>query len=205
MHSTIREAKRALRNQVSAELKRIQPGERDAASAQARSRLAAQARWQTAQWVLFFAPLPEELDVWPLLAKALSAGKKVALPRFVVETGSYETRQVLDLGADLQVGHFGIREPHSRCAPLPSSRLDLILVPGLAFDLHGRRLGRGKGYYDQLLKGLEGTTCGVAFDQQVVVEVPAEPHDVRLNCLLTPTCWIEVEPRGQETVRRQRT
>ncbi len=95
-------------------------------------------------------------------------------------------------GTDLQVGHFGIREPRSPCAPLPLTRLDLILVPGVAFDLHGRRLGRGKGYYDQLLKGLQGTTCGVALDQQIVAEVPAEPHDVRLKCLLTPTRWIEV-------------
>ena len=204
MHSTIPEAKRALRNQVSTLLKRIEPGERAAASAQARCLLAAQTKWQTAHWVLFFAPLPEELDVWPLLAEALSAGKKVALPRFVAETGSYEARQILDPSADLQVGRFGIREPRSRCAPLPSTRLDLILVPGVAFDLHGRRLGRGKGYYDQLLKGLQGTTCGVGLDQQIVAEVPAEPHDVRLKCLLTPTRWIEVPPRDEETVRRQR-
>ena len=195
MQSAIREAKRALRSRISTALKRMEPGERAAASARARSLLAAQTRWQTAQWVLFFAPLPEELDVWPLLTEALSAGKKVALPRFVAERGNYEPRQVLDPSADLRVGHFGIREPHSGCAPLPSTRADLILVPGLAFDLHGRRVGRGKGYYDQLLKGLQGTTCGVAFDHQIVDEVPAASHDVRLNCLLTPTRWIEVDVR----------
>jgi 5-formyltetrahydrofolate cyclo-ligase len=67
----------------------------------------------------------------------------------------------------------------------------LILVPGVAFDLHGGRLGRGKGYYDRLLKELRGTTCGVAFDQQVVEAIPVEPHDVRLDHVLTPTRWIE--------------
>jgi 5-formyltetrahydrofolate cyclo-ligase len=72
--------------------------------------------------------------------------------------------------------------------------VDLILVPGLAFDLRGRRLGRGKGYYDQLLRGLRGITCGVAFDQQIVAEIPVEPHDVRVNCVLTPTRWIQLEP-----------
>ena len=205
MDTTIREAKRALRRQVHEQLGRMEPGERAAASAQARSRLAAQTRWQAAQWILFFAPLPEELDVWPLLTEAFAAGKKVALPRFVAERGSYEGRQVLDLEADLQTGHFGIREPHSHCPGLASTRLDLILVPGLAFDLRGRRLGRGKGYYDQLLKGLQGTTCGVAFDQQIVDEVPAEAHDVRLNCLLTPTRWIEVCPEEKEPAPPPRT
>ena len=69
---------------------------------------------------------------------------------------------------------------------------DLILVPGVAFDLHGRRLGRGKGFYDQLLAAVRGTTCGVAFEQQMVREVPVEPHDIHLNSILTPTRWIEL-------------
>ena len=71
----ILEAKRILRKQVQAELERMAPEARAAASAQARAILTAQPLWQQAQSVLFFAPLPEELDVWPLLAEALSAGK----------------------------------------------------------------------------------------------------------------------------------
>lgn len=194
MQNTIQEAKQSLRNQVSARLKRMEPGERASASARARALLAAQAPWKTAQWVLFFAPLPEELDVWPLLTAALSAGKRVALPRFVAENRIYEACQIQDPGSDLQVGHFGIREPASHCARLPSVRLDLILVPGLVFDLQGRRVGRGKGYYDRLLRTLLGTTCGVAFDEQVVEEIPVEAHDVRLNCVLTPTHWVDLRP-----------
>jgi 5-formyltetrahydrofolate cyclo-ligase len=93
----------------------------------------------------------------------------------------------------LQLGHFGIREPETRCARLTSGKLDLILVPGVAFDLRGGRLGRGKGYYDRLLRELRGTTCGVAFEEQIVGEIPVEPHDVRLKFLLTPTRWIQVK------------
>jgi 5-formyltetrahydrofolate cyclo-ligase len=62
----------------------------------------------------------------------------------------------------------------------------------MAFDLLGRRLGRGKGYYDQLLGVWHGTNCGVAFDEQIVDEIPLESHDVRMNCILTPTVWVEV-------------
>jgi 5-formyltetrahydrofolate cyclo-ligase len=192
MQNQIQEAKRALRHQAQAAVKRIPPGERVAASARARALLEAQALWQTAQSVLFFAPLPEELDIWPLLAKALAAGKQAALPRFVTAARSYEACQILDPRTDLRVGHFGIREPSARCARLASGKLDLILVPGVAFDLHGGRLGRGKGYYDRLLGELRGATCGVAFEEQMAGAIPVEPHDVRLKFLLTPTRWIQV-------------
>jgi 5-formyltetrahydrofolate cyclo-ligase len=193
MQNQIREAKRVLRDQVQAAVKRIPPGERVAASARMRALLEAQVLWQMAQSVLFFAPLPEELDIGPLLAKALATGKRVALLRFVASTRSYEACRILDPERDLLVGHFGIREPSQRCARVSSNELDLILVPGVAFDLRGRRLGRGKGYYDQLLGELRGTTCGVAFEEQIVGEIPVEPHDVRLNFLLTPTRWMQTK------------
>jgi 5-formyltetrahydrofolate cyclo-ligase len=67
----------------------------------------------------------------------------------------------------------------------------LALVPGVAFDVRGGRLGRGRGFYDRLLAGVSGAKCGVAFDEQIVDAVPAGPLDIRLNCILTPTRWIE--------------
>jgi 5-formyltetrahydrofolate cyclo-ligase len=193
MQNTIDEAKRALRDQVRAALQGIAAGQRVAASAQARALLKAQGRWSAAQSILFFAPLRAELDVWPLLPEALAAGKRVALPRFEAATQRYEAAEVLDPTTDLELGHFGIREPRGQCARFSSDWLDLILVPGVAFDLQGRRLGRGKGYYDQLLGALHGTRCGVAFDQQVVDEIPMAPHDMTLHCILTPTRWVELK------------
>jgi 5-formyltetrahydrofolate cyclo-ligase len=91
----------------------------------------------------------------------------------------------------VQAGHFGLREPRSHCARVASGELDLILVPGVAFDLAGHRLGRGKGYYDQLLGVLCSTTCGVAFEEQIVAEVPVGPHDVGLDYILTPSLFVE--------------
>jgi 5-formyltetrahydrofolate cyclo-ligase len=192
MQNNLLKAKQALREQVSAALKRIRPEERVAASARARTLLERQALWQSARSVLLFAPLPEELDIWPLLANALAADKRVALPRFEVATRSYAAYWIR-LETDAQVGHFGIREPGSHCARVSPGELDLILVPGVAFDLRGRRLGRGKGYYDQLLAVLHGTNCGVAFEDQIVPEVPLEAHDVRMNYILTPNLWVGVK------------
>ena len=166
--------------------------DRIAGSAQLREILEAQTIWKNARSILFFAPMPEEVDIWPLVVSALSEGKTVALPRFVEATGSYIACQVQNLSGDIQTGHFAIREPAVHCANLSLNRLDFILVPGVAFDLHGRRLGRGKGFYDQLLATVRGRTCGVAFDNQIVREIPVEPHDALVNCILTPTRWLEV-------------
>jgi 5-formyltetrahydrofolate cyclo-ligase len=150
-----------------------------------------QADWQNAKSIFFYAPLSEELDLWPLVQDSLSAGKIVCLPRFDPATNRYIACQIQSLAADIGIGKFGVREPGESCVMVPLNRLDLILVPGVAFNLRGHRLGRGKGYYDQLLVDAGGIKCGVAFDEQIITEIPVEPHDVLVNCILTPTRWIE--------------
>jgi 5-formyltetrahydrofolate cyclo-ligase len=191
MDADIQAAKTALRGQMRARMKMMPAGERAAAAAQARRLLETQTPWKEARSILFFAPLPEEVDIWPLLAATLAAGKIVALPRFDTEHDRYLACEVRNLDQDLEPGRFGIREPSGACPQIALTRLDFILVPGVAFDLHGCRLGRGRGYYDRLLPSVRGVRCGVAFDEQIVGELPTAPHDVRVNCILTPTRWIE--------------
>ncbi len=183
-------AKAGLRREIRARLEALTPAQRTVASAAACERLRAQPIWQQARSILFYAPLPGELDLWPLLREAVVERKVVALPRFLAESRSYMACQVQDLSRDIIPGQYSIREPAAACPPVPLV-LDLILVPGLAFDLQGRRLGRGKGFYDQLLAAARGTTCGVAFDEQIVAEVPVEEHDIRLSCILTPSRWTQ--------------
>ncbi|MFO1489196.1 MAG: 5-formyltetrahydrofolate cyclo-ligase [Verrucomicrobiota bacterium] len=191
MNETIAQAKSQLRAEVRRRLKELPAAAQASASDKICERLRHSEPWRAARSVFCFAPLAGEPDVWPLLAEALSKGKQIALPRFDAATGSYVACLVRDLGTDLQSGRFGIREPNIYCPVLPVNRLDLTLVPGVAFDLRGRRLGRGKGYYDRLLTDARGMTCGVAFDEQIVADIPREPHDIPLTCILTPTRWIE--------------
>jgi 5-formyltetrahydrofolate cyclo-ligase len=188
----LHESKAALRRQIRGGLKAMTPKTRASASNEACARLEIQPLWKNARSILFFAPLPEELDVWPLAAPALAAGKTVALPQFITETQRYIACAIGNVETDLQIGQFGIREPTVDCSEFPLNRLDFVLVPGVAFTLQGRRLGRGKGFYDRLLAAVRGTKCGVAFDEQIVTDIPVEPHDVHLNCILTPTRWIEL-------------
>jgi 5-formyltetrahydrofolate cyclo-ligase len=191
MTTPITSAKSALRLQVRERLRGMTPQQREAASVQICARLPHQAVWKSAGSILFFAPMPTEPDVWPLLLEALSSGKRVALPRFDKQAGTYAPALIENPDRDLVVGKLGIREPGLHYQQLPGNQVDLVLVPGVAFDLSGRRLGRGKGFYDRLLRTVSGTKCGVAFDQQIVAGLPAEPHDYAIDCILTPTRWIE--------------
>lgn len=191
MPSGIPDAKRAIRARVRADLARMSPGERAAGSERARVLLTSRELWREAKNILFFAPLHTELDIWPLLGEVLASGKSVALPRFDTAARTYAACEIKDLTVDLVAGQFGIREPNETCSII-SQALDLILVPGVAFDLKGGRLGRGAGYYDRLLANVAGTRCAVAFDQQIVDELPVETHDLGMDYILTPSRWIRL-------------
>jgi 5-formyltetrahydrofolate cyclo-ligase len=191
MTDSLATAKQLLRDQVRAGVKQLSADARDGAAAAIWARLRTSAIWQAAQSVLMFAPLADEPDIWPLLGEALKTGKLVALPSFVPGANVYVARRIGDLDRDVVAGKFGVREPAVGCTEIPLNQLDLVLVPGVAFDARGRRLGRGKGFYDRLLADVRGAKCGVAFDEQLVATVPVGPRDIPLNCILTPTRWIE--------------
>ena len=187
------EAKLLLRTRLRAELKAHSLASSAGTSTELCVRMTASSAWQNARAVLLFFPLPSEPDISPLLGDALAAGKLLALPRFKATTNTYEAVCVTDLARELVVGPFQVREPVAMCPVVPLNRLDLALVPGLGFDARGHRLGRGKGHYDRLLAGFAGMKTGVAFDFQILPEVPREPHDIALNAVVTPTRWLEVK------------
>lgn len=183
----VHHAKADLRQQVRARLNALTPDQQTAASRDICSRLREHASWQSATTVLCFAPLPDEADVWPLVTEGLATGKLIGLPRFAPEHSGYVASQVRDLERDVRIGRFQIREPLPGCPELVLSRFDLILVPGVAFDKHGQRLGRGQGYYDRWLREVHrATLCGVAFREQLLEEIPAASHDVRMHLVVTP-------------------
>jgi 5-formyltetrahydrofolate cyclo-ligase len=178
-------SKAELRKQIRAALEQISPAVRAVESIELCERLEPQLR--SAHTILFFAPMPEELDIWPLLEKFLAAGKSCALPFYDKSKKDYLARQVQNLSSDISIGYFGIREPASSCPAIALEKFDLVLVPGLAFDWNGNRLGHGKGFYDRLLKQVPGLKCGVGHDFQLLGKVPTEPHDVRVNFIVTPS------------------
>lgn len=187
--------KQEIRQQIRELWRGQSPAQRILDSQAACEQMTRQAAWEQAQSVLFYAPLEEEVDVWPLVGQALDLGKVVGLPQFDPDRRQYRAARVRCLEADLRIGWRGIREPREHCKPCVTNQLDLFLVPGVAFGIDGERLGRGKGYYDQLLKMMRGFKCGVGFDFQIRDGIPMEPHDVYLDGILTPTRWWVAKPR----------
>jgi 5-formyltetrahydrofolate cyclo-ligase len=191
----IQELKQAIRREVRQSLRQLTPPEKTDAARQAAVLLLAQPVWNQSRSVLFYAPLSDELDLSPIWPAALASGKILAFPAFDSRSGAYQARVVENLQSGMVNGSFGVREPASDAPLIPLNQLDLLLVPGVAFDPSGFRLGRGKGFYDRLLASAAGIKCGVAFEQQLISVVPSEIHDVRVDTILTPTRWLKIEPQ----------
>lgn len=187
MNSNQQEAKAELRAKMRAVLKNISAEKRRLDSEKLCANLKEQSVFQNAGSILFFAPLPEEPDLWPLLNEMLAGKKMVALPCFDADNETYVPRHVQDIHVEILSGKFGIREPATTCIAIPLDDLDLVLVPGVAFALDGHRIGRGKGFYDRLLENFTGEKIGIAFDEQIVETIPAEENDVLMDLILTPT------------------
>ncbi len=137
--------------------------------------------FQEADSVMAYSAIPPEINIAPILEAVLSRGKTLLLPRCEAE-GVMTARKITDL-SQLIPGAYGIPEPKSETEVFPQGEIDLILVPGLAFDGRGHRLGRGKGYYDRFLRGKRGKTMGIC--RCLVPEVPVEDHDIIMDAVIT--------------------
>lgn len=144
--------------------------------------------FRQANTVLFYASCRGEVDTWQMMNRAWGMNKRVAVPKVQIESKMIVPVAVRSSG-DLRPGAYGILEPeyHSDNAVSPGS-LDLVIVPGVAFDRRHHRLGRGAGYYDRFLAGLSSSTptLGLAFDFQIVETIPEiGPHDRAVHEVLT--------------------
>lgn len=123
-----------------------------------------------------YAPLPTEPDVSKFNALA-AEGHRLLLPRVVGDQLEFAQGQ-------LASGSFGISEPTG--AALAVGSIDLMIVPALAADGTGNRLGKGKGFYDRVLNNFAGKTAAVIFDEELLDFVPSEPHDMKVSMVVTP-------------------
>ena len=140
--------------------------------------VAATPEYEAASSVMAFVGCKGEPDTDPFFARLAADGKRLLLPR--VEDG---TLAVCEGTGPMMVSAFGVSEPTG--PPLPLSQVGFVIVPGLAFTVGGARLGYGAGFYDRLLPQLAVPNAGVCFIEQLVDELPTEPHDVMLQQVIS--------------------
>lgn len=182
-------AKKALRSRVLAARDALAPASRAAGSRAIASRIAALPAFDGAVTVLATLPFGSEWDSRPLAQVALDRGKALLLPRVDPAARTLVLHRVADLDADVVRGYLGVPEPSPEAPVARPSEVDCVLVPGVAFDAAGRRLGYGGGFYDRLLPQLRAGVARIAgaFDVQIADEVPAGAHDVAVDAIVTPT------------------
>ena len=157
--------------------------------------------YRRSQTVMAYSSFGSEIDTLPLLLAVLECSKTLLLPKVNRDAGALEVYEVKNIESDLRAGVWGILEPISEICPCrtPSDQ-ELVLVPGVAFDRQGGRIGYGRGYYDKLLASCRDAnhsphTIAAAFEAQVVDVVPMEPHDVRIDLLVTEAGqWPQRDP-----------
>ena len=181
----VKVTKSQLRQEIGQKLKAITPTQREAWSLAATENLLKLDVVTQVTTLLLFASLPTEIDTQPIYQRLHNQGKRLAFPKINSSTQQLTCHWVR-AWEELIPGKFGIREPYESIE-LPLEQLDLIIVPGLAFDRQGNRLGRGQGFFDRLLSQTKPKTfhVGLFYAFQEVPLIPADTWDCSLSIIVT--------------------
>lgn len=178
--------KRALRQHIRQQLEGMTREELLERSAAVLKHLYEQPEYRDAEVVMIFLSTPYEVDTQQLAQRAWADGKRVLAPRITWEQRRLLPVEITSLAGTVEDGEMGIRQPVEGL-PVPVEDIDLVLLPGLAFDARGNRLGRGRGFYDRFLAHarFRGVSCALALEEQVIDHVPTVPTDKPVHMLVT--------------------
>jgi 5-formyltetrahydrofolate cyclo-ligase len=146
------------------------------------------ANFLEARIVLLYIEGENEVRTRNIFKQSLKINKILVLPAFEPERFKASIYKVDSLEKDLQPGPRGVPQPNpARCKQVPVQKVDIAIIPGLAFDEKGGRIGSGKGYYDRLIPELPATTrkVALAFEEQIMPQVPSESHDKHVDIIIT--------------------
>jgi 5-formyltetrahydrofolate cyclo-ligase len=180
--------KHKIRKHIKEKLKAYSPLEKSMKSGIIKDKLFNEEEFKKSKVVMFYVSLKDEVDTCFMIDEALKAGKRVCVPVILKEEQRLIAGEIKNRLEDLEIRHFGICQPsYDRVEEVPLVDIDLVVVPGVAFDKKNIRLGRGHGYYDRFLSGLPNTTktIGLAFDFQVLEDLPKDPHDIPVWKIVT--------------------
>lgn len=175
--------KQQLRREIEAQRIELKPQWLEAASARIAANFQDLEAFPSAKIIALYMSLPGEVELDALFELCWNLGKHTCIPVFDASSNIYKMAEI-STESQFKIGNYGIREPISPILT-PMNNIDLIAVPGVAFDRNGNRLGRGGGYYDRLLDGFPGVAAAVAFEFQVLSHIPCEAHDKPVNAIVT--------------------
>lgn len=188
MKATVRERmKRARQAMSKAEVRRL--------SAQASARLVDLEAFVAASGVMLYLPVRNEVDATPVMARCLNDGKALVLPRMDYEGDRIVAHRVDDPATQLVLGRMDLVEPDAARTPVArADEIELVVVPGLAFDREGNRIGWGRGYYDAFLATIDAPIAlvGLAYGFQVVESIEHDGHDVPMDLIVTEAATLRL-------------
>ncbi|NLY51688.1 MAG: 5-formyltetrahydrofolate cyclo-ligase [Firmicutes bacterium] len=187
------EDKKAIRKQILAARDRLTEDERRQRSLVIRDRFFALPKVAAARRLMLFLAFGSEVDTWLFLEQALVLGKEVAAPVTLPRTKELVFYPIRSRD-EARPGHWGIYEPRREGEPISPGSVDVVVVPGVAFDRRGNRIGYGGGYYDRFLAGKAAGAwkVGICFDLQLLEELPRSEHDMPVDAVVTETKTIIV-------------
>ncbi len=150
--------------------------------------------------IMLYISFGSELDTKPLIDHLFNQNKKVYIPLTIPATREMIVSELLDFKNDLEMGNFGVLEPKQESLrPMAADNLDLVIVPGVAFDKEGYRIGYGGGYYDRFLPQLPPSTTKIslAYDIQIINNIPKMPHDYPVQYIITENQVINCKDHGK--------
>lgn len=180
--------KAEIRKKILAKLKNQKEEERQRKSFLIRDKLFRLSVFKKAKNIMFYLSKDGEVNTIPMIKEAIKKGKKIAVPITLTDQKELAVSLISGKDKELEIGPWGIKQPRkSSVRPINLKEIDLVVVPGLAFDSKKNRLGRGGGYYDRFLKKLPKSisALGLAFDFQILKSLPTSFHDVKVTKLLT--------------------
>ncbi|HWE02711.1 MAG TPA: 5-formyltetrahydrofolate cyclo-ligase [Tepidisphaeraceae bacterium] len=179
-------SKAAVRRELKALLGALSPADRHRKGVAACGHLIATPEFQSAHVVMLYLATPEEVDTAPLALKCWQAGKTVVVPKVSWDQRRMLPVEINSLQTGITTSEHHIREPIAG-KPIPTNLIDMVIVPGVGFSKNGYRIGRGMGFYDRFLAlpDFSGVSCGLAFAEQVIDDVPVLDHDMPLSMLST--------------------
>lgn len=178
------QSKSLIRKQLRERLSEMTDVQRHAKSLSACSFVTSSPEFRNASVVMIYLAISVEVDASQIALRAWQAGKTIVVPRVSWDQRRMLPVEINSLTSGLTTGQFGVREPAGG-SPIPVNMIDMVIVPGLGFSERGQRIGRGMGFYDRFLAQTDflGVSCGLAFQEQIVPQLPSLDHDVMVGML----------------------